>query len=155
SVVLDNVGLTSTVTANSTTMTLLPGRGDGTFASPVVVPARGYPSSVVLADFTGDGADDLAVAASLVMDVTVTVSLGDGTFVSPDTVATAVHSVPLGGDLNGDGAADVSVIDRRGRILFRAGRPGGAGAFESPTVVNPESDPGARDLALVRTPAGL
>jgi hypothetical protein len=155
---VDVNGLTSNpvdLTANSTTMTLLPGRGDGTFASPILVPARGYPSSVVLADFTGDGADDLAVAAPLVMDVTVTVSLGDGTFVSPDTVATAVRSVPLVADLNGDGAADVSVIGHGGRILFRAGRLGGVGTFEAPTVVNPEPEPAARDLALVRTPGGL
>jgi hypothetical protein len=47
------------------------------------------------------------------------------------------------------------VIGHGGRILFRAGRPGAGGSFEAPTVVNPEPELAARDLALVRTPAGL
>src|SRR5262249_42349722 len=51
--------------ASTSAVTLLAGRGDGTFGPPVTLPEFGYPSALVLTDLTGDGADDLVVAAPL------------------------------------------------------------------------------------------
>src|SRR5262249_36054370 len=49
--------------AGPSAVTLLAGRGDGTFGPPVTLPEFGYPSALVLADLTGDGAADLTIAA--------------------------------------------------------------------------------------------
>src|SRR5262249_55417085 len=39
--------------------------------------------------------------------------------------------------------------------LLREGRPDTPGSFRPPLIVNPAPDPAARDVAVVRTPAGL
>src|SRR5262249_44075656 len=113
-----------------------------------------YPIGLAAGDFNGDGRSDLAVATQLSADLSLFEGVGDGTFVPPGTTATGIRSVPLVADLNGDGAADVAVVNRDGEILFRRGRPGPPGSFTSPVVVNPDG-PAARDLAPVRTPVGL
>src|SRR5262249_9484034 len=50
---------------------------------------------------------------------------------------------------------DVTVLSRNGQILFREGRPDEPGVFDPPVVVNPDPEPPARDLALVRTRHGV
>src|SRR5262249_45285897 len=114
-----------------------------------------YPIGLAAGDFNGDGRSDLAVATQLSPDLSLFEGVGDGTFVPPGTTATGIRSVPLVADLNGDGAADVAVVNREGQILFRRGRPGAPGSFTPALVINPDPEPAARDLALVRTPAGL
>jgi hypothetical protein len=53
-------------------------------------------------------------------------------------------SVPLVGDLNGDGVPDVVIVSESGDILFRAGRASAAGTFDPPELVNGPDDPRAR-----------
>ncbi|MCI0455404.1 MAG: VCBS repeat-containing protein [Gemmataceae bacterium] len=86
--------------------------------------------------------------------MSVLLGLGDGTFVTPDLVGNTGRSTPLVADLDGDGAADIAVVNQAGDILLRRGRPGSPGAFEPPVVLNPDPHRAARSLAVVRTPAG-
>jgi hypothetical protein len=140
---------------NANDVSILLGRGDGTFAAAAQLAVKNYPIALAAGDFNGDSRTDLAVATQLSADLSLFEGVGDGTFVPPGTTATAIRSVPLVADLNGDGAADVAVVNRDGEILFRRGRPGAPGSFTAPVVINPDPDPAARDLAPVRTPAGL
>jgi len=61
-------------------VSVLLGRGDGTFEAPQSFPAGSSPSAIALGDFNGDGAVDLAVAGS---QMAVLLGNGDGTFQSP------------------------------------------------------------------------
>ena len=104
-------GRVDLVTANSndSTLTLLPGNGDGTFGAPVVVgQALGNPFDLVAADFNGDGNVDLA-SASLFGQVTVFLGHGDGTF-DPTIYNTGSNPTQLTvDDFNGDGNLDLAV----------------------------------------------
>jgi len=81
---------------------------------------RDFPSSVVVADFNGDGVQDLAVASSASGSTLVSVLLGsDGTFQAaknsgegPPNPAGSFNSYQfLGvGDFNGDGKLDLAAI---------------------------------------------
>jgi FG-GAP-like repeat len=56
------------------------GNGDGTFQPPTHVFAAGYPLSIRIADFNGDGIPDIAVLSQGEYDVGVLAGNGDGTF---------------------------------------------------------------------------
>jgi hypothetical protein len=140
---------------NSNDVSVLLGRGDGTFQNQVRYLAGKYPFSVAADDINDDGRLDLITANQQGVETSILLGLGDGTFVTPDTVGSAIRSSPLVADLNGDGTADVAVVNRAGEILFRPGRAGAPGTFEPPVVVNPDPRFAARDLAAVRTGQGL
>jgi hypothetical protein len=90
------------------------GVGDGTFNTPVTVLS---PSSelhdVVVADFNGDGNDDLlyaintAVNLSQLSDLYLATGVGDGTFNTPTLIASQVGEFLTTGDTNGDNIPDV------------------------------------------------
>jgi hypothetical protein len=94
-------------------VTVLLGKGDGTFNSTVVSPATGsVPNSVAVADFNGDGKTDLAIANAGSNTVTVLLGNGDGTFAAPLSPATgATPNFAAVGDFNGDGIPDLAVAD--------------------------------------------
>src|SRR5438270_2982486 len=104
------------------------------------------------ADINGDGRVDLVTANQVGAEVSVLLGLGDGTFVSPDAVGTALRSTPVVADLDGDGTADIAVVNRAGNILFRRGRPTEPGTFDPPTLLNPDPRYSARDLVVLATP---
>ena len=88
------------------------GRGDGTFAKPVVNPVDKNPWSVATGDFNGDGNADLVTADFGTGDISVLLGKGDGTFrtavnypAGPLTISLAV------GDFNRDGIQDVAVVN--------------------------------------------
>lgn len=94
------------------TVSILPGNGDGTFQSQ---PQANFPAgqdvqSVVAADFNGDGKMDLAVANFTPATVSILLGNGDGTFQPP--VSYPVAASPNGlavADFNGDGHLDIAV----------------------------------------------
>ncbi len=94
-------------------VTVLLGKGDGTFTPTAVSPMTGSnPESVAVADFNGDGKADLAIANAGSDTVTVLLGNGDGTFaaaMSPATGATPNYAAV--GDFDGDGIPDLAVAN--------------------------------------------
>ena len=133
---------------------VLLGDGDGSFrAGPIVAVAGSQEdqTALVAGDFNGDGRTDLAVALPA-SPLVIELSRGDGTFSTPETTPLAIHSTPRVADLDGDGVADVIVVDQQGDILWRRGQPGQSGGYQPPVTIN-TSDPSV-DFAIVPTDRG-
>jgi hypothetical protein len=113
-------------------VSILLGRGDGTFAPPVQVQAGIQACAVRAGDFNGDGKPDLAVATNLDVFGSVAILLGNGngTFQPQVNYPTGRFSVALSvGDWNGDGAVDLAVVNQSSNtVTILAGR--GDGTFE-------------------------
>jgi hypothetical protein len=113
-------GIPDLAVANNTypngTVSVLLGKGDGTFLTAVTYAAGTYPRSVAVGDFNGDGIPDLAVAnegtSPSFSDSSVSILLGkgDGTFLPAVNYAAGAgrRSVAVG-DFNGDGKLDLAV----------------------------------------------
>ena len=102
------------VNAGSNTLTILLGKGDGTFTDAASSPQTGTdPSFVAVGDFNRDGKADLAVANLSSNNVTILLGNGDGTFTaagsSPET-GSQPESMAVG-DFNGDGILDLAVLN--------------------------------------------
>ena len=111
---LNGDGRTDLAVANygSGDVSVLLGRGDGTFRDQVRYAAGTGPSALVAGDFNGDGRTDLAVANQSSGDVSVLLGNGDGTF--QDQVRYAAGDAPfalVAGDFNGDGRTDLAVAN--------------------------------------------
>ncbi|MFY9725851.1 MAG: FG-GAP-like repeat-containing protein [Bryobacteraceae bacterium] len=89
------------------------GKGDGTFAAPLVISApdavfNGSPSFLGAVDLNGDGIPDLAVATQDA--IWVWIGKGDGTFSTPASYPVqGAYGALVFGDFNGDGKVDVAV----------------------------------------------
>jgi CSLREA domain-containing protein len=127
--------------------TLLPGNGDGTFASQTFIDSQNQYSgtAIAAADFIGDGHLGLAIVENASSAVSVLLGNGDGTFTNPNQLATTPHATPLVADVSGDGTADVLEVDSIGNILYRQGIPRQPGSFLPPVTVNPGNP--SRDIA--------
>ena len=112
----NNDGIPDLAVANSGdgTVTILLGKGDGTFVqaakSPIAV--GDYPWSLAVSDFNGDGKADLAVVNSGDNSVAILLGNGDGTFSAspPVNVGRAPDFLAVG-DFNGDGVPDLAVVN--------------------------------------------
>ncbi len=120
------------------TVSVLLGKGDGTFQAAASYMAGPSPNSVASADFNNDGIPDLIIADSGRGSEAATVSLllgkGNGTF----QVATTVHAgtAPteiIAADFNGDGNQDFAVVDS-GNLNVMLGD--GHGNFTGPIVTS-------------------
>jgi hypothetical protein len=111
-------------------LSVLLGRGDGTFQPGPRISSANSPAVVATADFNGDGRPDIAVAEG--WNVSVLFGNGDGTFQTPvsASVGAPVRSFTAG-DFSGDGKPDlavsfgnsktVSIFLGAGNGAFRAG----------------------------------
>jgi hypothetical protein len=108
--VVDNIGLVS----------ILLGKGDGTFLPRVDYPAGSFPiGSAAIGDFDGDGRLDLAVASSGSNSVAIFLGKGDGTF-QPQRIRFGTASNPQGvatGDFDGNGRLDLVVPCRASNMI--------------------------------------
>ena len=124
------------------------GHGDGSFGTPVAsllgpgfVGSPGAPIGV--ADFNGDGLDDVAAIEN--GELAVLIGAGDGTFESP--VSYFVGTTPLSfglGDFNGDGKVDAAVCSVAG---FGVLRGKGDGTLNNVTL--PSMSPSPCQVAAV------
>ena len=127
----------------SSTVRIFLGNGDGTFtqASGSPVPVGTNPYSVAVADFNGDGIQDLAVANNGSGNVSILLGNGNGTFTNASASPIAVGSTfaLATGDFNGDGIPDLAVtnyvVSGTVRILLGNGDGTFTNASGSPVAV--------------------
>ena len=103
-------------TYTNSSVSVLLGKGGGTFQTAVNYDAGGRSRFVAVGDFNGDGKPDLAVASGL-GNVSVLLGNGDGSFGS--AVNYSAGSVPESialGDFNADGKLDFAVANAEGVI---------------------------------------
>jgi hypothetical protein len=134
-------------TSSPSTVTVLLGNGDGSFAAPVDYPTGDGPVLGALRDLNGDGELDLLVAASAAGTVGVLFGRGDGTFAAKVDYpgVQSVRAAALA-DLDGDGNLDLAMAgpifayDGWASVLFGAG---------SGTFVSRPAYPTGVDLSAV------
>jgi hypothetical protein len=140
-------GLMDVVTGNddtANTVSVLLGKGDGTFATHVDYPVGSAPSGIAVGDFNGDGKLDIVVVYGF-NDARVAVLLGngDGTFQAfKPTVAGFQGGSIAVGDFNGDGKLDVAVSDSdlaASGVDIMLGN--GDGTFQAPVTYTTAEDP--------------
>jgi len=91
---------------------LLRDAGDGTFDAGTTYAAGNNPNSIVVADFNGDGIDDIAVANEGDDTIGVYLGIGDGTF--QNQIITSTGDAPnslQAADFNNDGILDLANND--------------------------------------------
>jgi hypothetical protein len=123
-------------------VSVLLGKGDGTFATQTTYGTGSFPDAVAVGDFNGDGIPDLAVANSVDSTVSVLLGKGDGTFATQTTYGTGTTPSQVAvGDFNRDGIPDLATANvnsdtvtvllgngdgtlrRRPRLLYRQVSP--------------------------------
>jgi len=147
-------------------VTILPGKGNGTFGAAIVTPLPLPPESsqtemgIAGADFNLDGKPDLAVTDEYSGEVWVLLGNGDGSFKTPVAYQAGVAILAVSArDLNGDGFPDLVAVNNPGNnVSILLGN--GDGTFVPPVTWFPAAnDPhiavigdfngdGKRDLAV-------
>jgi len=148
----DGIPDLAVVNSGDNTVSLMLGNGSGGFTvklGPIHLPkvhrlvaTGGYPQSIKVADFNGDGNADLAVADYGGGDVTVLLGNGAAAFTpsagSPFPAGTNPFSLTVA-DFNGDGHADIAVANQGSNnvtLLLGDGTGGFTQAAGSPFVVD-------------------
>jgi hypothetical protein len=142
-------------------VSVLLGKGDGTFQPAVNYAAGSLPLSVAVADINEDGMADLVVANDSSNNVSVLLGNGDGTFQAPanHAVGTAPSFVAVGDFDNngipdlvtanfGSGANSVSVLAGIGGGSFQPAVSYAAGAGPISIAVGDFNSDGNQDLAV-------
>jgi len=132
-------------------VSVLIGRGDGTFLPRSQYPAGDGPYSLAIGDLDGDGHLDMATANIWSNDVSVLLGRGDGTFVPQPAVAAGRFPDSIGiGDLDADGRLDLVATcfsDTSPCIAVLGGR--GDGTFDPVATFEPGFVSGALAVADV------
>ena len=128
----DNDGLPDAATGNTAdnTVSIVLGRGDGTFDPQQVVPVGGQPHGLAVFDADGDGDPDIATANTAGNNVSLMLNDGNGVFgpaVSFDGGGNGEYSLGAG-DMDNDGIYDL-VVGTRNDQLIHVLRGNGNGTF--------------------------
>lgn len=124
-------------------LSVLRGRGDGTFQKPVIIASSTLSLYIAAADFNGDGNLDLVIDGPN-NAISVYLGNGDGTFQSPLVSPTSDSPTLLvAGDFNNDHKVDLAIIDPP-YISVLLGN--GDGTFQAP--IDNNSFLGARSMAV-------
>lgn len=115
---IPDLTVTDTTSPTSPTLYIFPGKGDGTFSTPITNPGIVGITSLVVQDFNGDGFADMAVTLSNQNAVLVLLGKGDGTFQPPVSypagtnpiIATTLQS-------RGNGIADLAILSQADNSL--------------------------------------
>ena len=150
-------------TFNDCTVSVLLGKGDGTFTAGAKLNVACNPTALAVGDFNGDGKADLAVTADggipvgqsgvhfLPGAVTILLGNGDGTF-TPVAAKPATSFGPRQiavGDFNGDGKADLAIapFDPDG-ITFKVTILLGNGDGTFTAAASPETLTGIKSIVV-------
>ncbi|MBY0528386.1 MAG: FG-GAP-like repeat-containing protein, partial [Gemmataceae bacterium] len=108
------------------TLSILQGKGNGTFAVTQTEPGR-RAFAVAVADFNGDGKQDIVVAREITRSLGMFLGNGNGSFQAVVPMATGQQAVQppilIAADFNGDGKADV-VVKQGATLGFMLNNPG-------------------------------
>jgi len=142
---LDGDGVRDLAVSNNRShdVSVLLGRGDGTFDAAVSCPTGNYPGWVSIADLDGDGNPDLVVVCPSSDQVSVHLGFGDGTFDTSMDFGAGEEPQSLAiADLDGDGDPDLAVVNpstSRVSIMLGVGDGTFAEAFDYGVGVGPFS----------------
>lgn len=128
----------------SDSVTVLLGKGDGTFTTASTPTVGSGPYSITEADFNGDGIPDLATANLEDTTVTVLLGKGDGTFTTASTISIGSSGYELdgiaSGDFNGDGIQDLVTVNT-GYDTLTVLLGNGDGTFQTGVTYNTGENP--------------
>jgi uncharacterized repeat protein (TIGR01451 family) len=141
------------------TISILLGKGDGTFAAQTTIAIGAGPDWLVTGDFNEDGKEDLAIVNSGNNTVSILLGNGDGTFALLSSPGTGVSPFAIAaGDFNADGHLDLAVTNSgdntvtillgNGNGTFVAGTPLAVGSLPQVLVVGDFNDDGKLDIAV-------
>jgi hypothetical protein len=131
----------ATANQGSSSVGVLLGRGDGTFADPVAYPIGVGITAVATGDFDNDGNLDVAVADRNGQALLVMRGNADGTFQAPLSYNAGTYLYTLAvGDFDGDGHADVAFADNWDNVVGVMRNDGSSG-FGAPTTYAVGSEP--------------
>jgi type II secretory pathway component GspD/PulD (secretin) len=113
------------------TVSILLGKGDGTFQAQTTFTTGLGPDSIVAGDFDGDGKLDLAVANFTDNTISILLGKGDGTFTAGTTI-TGINSpvAMVSGNFRNSGQLDLAVLDQADGLVS-VFRGNGDGTFAS------------------------
>ncbi len=111
-------------------VSILLGKGDGTFQTNVDYATGTEPENLLLRDFNGDGKLDLAVVNSGDDTISILLGKGDGTFQTRvDYLAGSGILSLIPGDFNGDGKLDLATANSNNTVSILLGK--GDGTFQA------------------------
>lgn len=164
--ILDLAAVWSAGSTGLPAITILLGKGDGTFAPATTQPAVPLvsPTSVTSGDFDGDGKLDLAIADASSSSLIILHGNGDGTFkqVSGQSNCAGCNYVATA-DLNGDGKLDlvslsggdtIAIFLGNGDATFQPGITEGVGNGAQAVAIADFNGDGRLDIAAVNSTDG-
>jgi FG-GAP-like repeat/Abnormal spindle-like microcephaly-assoc'd, ASPM-SPD-2-Hydin len=120
---------------SGTTISVLLGHGDGTFATQVTYSVGSSPFGIAVADLNGDGKLDLVVGHNNLAGPSVLLGNGDGTFQAATALSTVAEPINLVvADIDGDGKLDIVTTSYGGQSLYFY-KGNGDGTFQTAVAV--------------------